>query len=248
MKIFVLLLFLLNSLVFAKVQLELTSPSQDIKQGEIISGKLFLKDGEGQVSLSGLKGKSIGETIYFVSVNPLIGKNGVLESEVRFIFLAIPQSNLLNERIDGDDFTISWVKFNVIPTQPVESFLLGDFVIPERKKILRWFMIGFLFLAAISCATWFYFKFKKKKKIKIKLQELKEELINCKNYDDIVLLWQNKRKFIQHFPHIDKEFKALEVILFKYQFKPKRTEEEVSKVVTAYLKFKDAVSGSLNGI
>jgi hypothetical protein len=61
-------------------------------------------------------------------------------------------------------------------------------------------------------------------------------------------MWQNKRKYLEHFPHIDEEFKTLEETLFKYQFKPSITEDEVAKVLTAYSKFKNAVNGSFNGI
>lgn len=248
MKVVLMIFFLLTSHALAKVQLELTAPSVDLKQGEIVSGKLILKDGEGQVSLGELKGKSFGKTIYFVSVNPLIGKNGKLESEIRFIFLAVPQTNSFNELINGEDFTITWDKFNVIPTQPVESFLLGDFDIPKRKKILLWMIIGLVLLAGAGGAFWYNYKIKKKQKKKMELKQLRLDLNSCKDYDDIVLMWQNKRKYLEHFPNIDEEFKTLEETLFKYQFKPSRTEDEVAKVLTAYSKFKNAVNGSFNGI
>ena len=75
---------------------------------------------------------------------------------------------------------------------------------------------------------------------------LKKQLLDGISYEDIVVVWQQKRKYLDTFPTIDKNFKALEVVLFKSQFKAHRTQSETDEVLQAYTIFKSTVSGALN--
>ena len=148
--------------------------------------------------------------------------------------------------MNGEEVSIKWNNIEVIATPEPKSFLLGDFEIPTRANVVYWIII-FLSIAVIALLTSFFLKhFLKKKKAKNKILSLKKELLDCNTYEDIVEIWEQKRKYIETFPKIDKNFKILENVLFKYQFKSQRTKTETDEVVQAYNVFKSNVSGALN--
>jgi hypothetical protein len=243
-----LILSLLISNAWARVNLELVLNQPSVKQGEISEGKLIVKQTEGQSGLPVLKGKNIGKTLYLLNASPFMGKQGQLESEVKFIFFTVPQTNALLETVNGEEIFISWNNIEVIPTEASKTFLLGDFEIPSRKKILNWILIILGICLVTGISLWVTNYFKKKKASKDKINKLKQELINCTSYEDIVLMWREKHRYLDIFPNIDSPFRTFEDVLFKYQFKSHRSEQEVAEVVSAYQKFKTEVLGVLNGI
>ncbi|MBA2405754.1 MAG: hypothetical protein H0V66_13335 [Bdellovibrionales bacterium] len=240
--------FLFSSTAWSRVTLELILDTASVKQGEIATGKLVVKQAEGQTGLAGLKGKNIGKTLYLLHVSPFMGKQGQLESEAKVIFFVVPQVNAVTEVINGEDVFISWNNIEVIPTETSKSFLLGDFEIPERKKIVKWFLILLMVGVIAGLALWINRYFKRKSISREKTKLLKNELTNCMNYDDIVLMWRQKHRYLVAFPGIESCFKSFEEILFKYQFKSSRSESEIQEVISAYQKFKTDVQGVLNEI
>jgi len=241
-----LILTFISCNVWSKVSLELLLSTASVKQGEIASGQLLVKQTEGQAGLSGLQGKKLGNILYLLKVSPFMGKQGNLESQAKVIFLAVPQNTSISEIINGEEVSISWSNIQVLPTESSKSFLFGNFEIPERKKIILWILIflGLILVSGISFWGRNYFKHKKNNANKFK--NLKKELINCISYEEIVLMWRQKLLYLDAFPAIDITFKKFEEELFKYQFKSQRTEREVAEVLLAYQKFKDEVSGVLN--
>lgn len=247
MKIAVLFLFLFSS-AWSRVNFELVLNSSSVKQGEIAIGKLIVKESQGQTSFAGLKGKNIGKTVYLMNLSPFMGKAGQLESDAKIIFLAVPQTNSVSEVVDGEEIVITWNSIEVVPTEETKSFLLGNFEVPERKEVVPW-ILGFLIVLVLGgLGYWITEKIKSKKYSKTMLAKLKQEILACQNYDDIVLMWRQKRTYLQTFPQLETAFKTLEQTLFKYQFKPQRTERELDEVQKAYEQFKSESAGVLNGI
>ncbi len=166
---------------------------------------------------------------------------------MKVIFTKVPDTNNVTETINGEQIDISWAHVEVIPVES-KSFLFGEFNIPERSNFMPWIlgMVGLGLLIALILAIRNYLN--RKSKNLTSRKNLKNELLQCASYDDIVLMWRQKRRYLDAFPMIEKEFKEFEEVLFKYQFKPQRTEQEISEVSLAYEKFKASVTGALHGI
>lgn len=245
----ILIVFLLfTTSLWARVNLELKLEQNSVKQGQIAEGKLFVRESDGASSLSGLKGKNIGKTLYVLSVAPFMGKQGQLESDVKVIFVAVPQVETLTEVVDGEETVISWSGIEVVPTEPAKSFIFGDFEIPARLNLLPW-ILGLVGLGfALIIGLWLKKKFATKASLQLRRRTLKNELIGAISYDDVVMIWRQKLKYLEAFPEIEGNFKSFETVLFKYQFKQQRTEREITEVLNAYQHFKSEVSGVLNGI
>lgn len=243
-----LLTFLFSFSAWSKVNLELRLESSSIKQGQIGIGTLVVKSTDGNSGLAGLKGKTLGKSLYLFNVSPFMGKEGQLTSDVKIIFTQVPETNVVTETINNEEISIGWNGINVIPTEGSKSFLFGDFDIPSRLVVLPWIGIviglGLLALAIIRIRA----VLKVKSDVKSRRQKLRDEIINSGSYDDVVLMWRQKKRYLDEFPQLDIHFKKLEEVLFKYQFKSQRTEREVSAVMDAYQVFKSSVMGDLNGI
>lgn len=231
---------------WSRVGLELVIETPTVKQGEILSGKLIVKQAEGQTALAGLQGKNISKTLYLLKVAPFMGKLGTLESEVKIIFLTVPQTNAVSDLINNEEVFIVWNNVEVLPTETSKSFLLGDFDIPSRKKILMWFLVSGLVFFILAFAIWARKKKLSKKKLKLHQDNLKQALMNCSSYDQIVQMWSNKKEYLSAFPKIENRFKTFEEILFKYQFKSTRTDSEIQEIMIAYKDFKAGIAGVIN--
>ena len=242
----ILLLILISSNAWSRVGLELVLDQSSIKQGEIAIGRLIVKQADGQAILDGLKGKNLGKTLYLLHVSPFMGKQGHLEAETKCIFLNVPQTTAVSETINGEEVFISWNNIEVVPTESPKSFLLGDFEIPARRKLIEWLFIGLGVILLFGVIVFFRKKYLKKADEKKKISIIKKELMNCNTYNDIVLMWSHKHRYVEAFPNLDKNFKNLETVLFKYQFKAQRNELEIKEVISAYDKFKTSVSGVIN--
>lgn len=210
---------------------------KQVKQGEIAEGRLIVKQTEGQAALGGLKGKNVAKTLYLLNVSPFMVKQGQLESEAKVIFLAVPQTNSITETINGEEVAISWEGIEILPTEESKSFLLGDFTIPEARQILKWIIFVIAPLMIMGIFVWFKKRSKKIRQLKDQITQLKKELTECGSYDEIVLMWRNKRRYLEVFPKLDIVFKNFEDVLFKHQFKPCRTNFDTEEVLTAYKKF-----------
>lgn len=247
MKLMFILFFMILP-AWSSVQLELDLATSSPKQGEIVPARLILKNAQGQSALAGLKGKNFKKVLYLLNLSPFIGKNGQLEAEAKVIFLKVPETPSVSEVINGQEVVVGWGQIQVVPTEASQSFLLGDFEIPERKKVLLWALL-FVALCAISAGVyWLRQKFVRKNQVIKKRKELKQDLLNGVAYADVVTIWQKKRIFVTEFPEIESAFKKLENTLFKYQFKPTQSSEEMKEVMTAYDHFKSEIMGVLNGI
>ena len=244
-KIIIFLIFTLN-VAWSRVGLELILNSPSVKQGEITSARLIVKQADGQAGLNGLQGKNLGKTLYLLNVSPFMGKQGALEAEAKVIFLTVPPSNAVSELINNEEVFIVWNNLEILPTESSKSFLLGDFEIPARRKIIIWMGSFLLALLIVLLAFWFKKRSSENNKRKKTLNNLKQKLLLCTNYEEIIEMWQNKKEFLETFPKIEENFKKFEIILFQYQFKLKRTEREIEEVVSAYKNFKNDVTGVLN--
>lgn len=239
---------LISTSVYSKVSLELRVPENSVKQGQMLKATLSLKEASGQSALAGLKGQNLGQSLYIVNLTPFMGKNGQLESEAKVVFSAVPKSNSVTELINGEEIVVSWENLEVLPTEASQSFLFGDFEIPSRLNFTKW-ILAFLILCGLTVLSlWISSRIKSRKAASNRRQKLKLEMLDCKNYDEIVLMWRQKKRFLDEFPKLEEHFKTLEVTLFKYQFKPQRTENEMNAVEIAYTEFKNSVKGDLNGI
>jgi hypothetical protein len=247
-KYLTLFLLLFSWQAWTKVQFELIAESSQLKQGEITTARLLVKESQGQSVLSGLNGKNLGQTLYLLSLTPFVGKQGLLESEAKIIFLKVPQSNSVTEIMNGEEIIVVWNNLTITPTETSKSFLLGDFEIPEVKELLPYLAAILVMSIGVAAFFWYRRRTNKRKLMAKKRQILKEELLNCLSYDDVVSMWKQKRKYLQEFQQLDPHFKDLEVTLFKFQFKPQRSETELHQVIEAYQKFKSDIAGVLNGI
>lgn len=243
-KIF-LILFILIANAWSRVGLELVLSNPTIKQGEITNARLLVKHAEGQSNLTKLNDKNVGKTLYIVSLSPFMGKEGQLESEAKVVFFAVPQSNTISEVIDGEEIVITWDNIEVVPVNASQSFLLGDFEIPDREKIFRWIMILIGLVIFTGAFFWMKKKLAKKNALKEKLKLLKGRLVNCTSYEEIILMHGDKMIFLETFPQIKSHFQSFETILFKYQFKPHRTSSEIDEVLAAYQIFIKNISWGL---
>lgn len=249
MKMLPILLFLLSlNSAFARVSLELVTENSSVKQGEIISGKLLVTEASGTAALAGLKGQNLAKTLYVMNLSPFMGKNGQLESEVKVIFSAVPKSNSVSEVLNGEETVISWKNINVEATEASQSFLFEDFSIPETLKLMKWFILLITLVILIVGGLWIKGLFNRKQSFKTNQRNLKAEILSCKDYDDVVIMWRQKKKYVDAFPATEEHFKNLEKVLFKYQFKQSRSEHEVALVVSAYQEFKSNVMRDLNGV
>lgn len=245
-----LILFLFSSIVWSQVNLELKLQSTQVKQGEIVSGKILYRSTSSQFPSAALKGKTIEKTLYLLQLAPFMGKQGqdYLEADAKVIFLDVPKSNRIAESINGQEVSVSWSSLEVQAIDPPKSFLFGDFDIPERVNFVKWFTIIFGLGGILILVLWIFRNYKRKKTIKQKLTFLKNELLQATSYDEIVAVWQKKHLILSTFPKVDEAFRKFEVILFKYQFKQQRKDFEIKEVQEAYESFKSQVKGVLDGI
>ena len=226
----------------------LVPDSSSVKQGEILRARLLIKETDGTSGFGGIKHQTLGKVLYLYHVGPFIMKQGVLESEVKVLFSKVPTSNSVTEVIQGEQVTISWSEFQVIPTQESEGFQFGTFEIPKMIRWLPWLIGALTILILFFIIARWKKRQAEKKQVKHLRAKMKEELMGAKTYEDIVQLWQKKRVYLKQFPSIEENFKKLEETLFKFQFKPQRNESEIFIIQASYEKFKQDIPGALNGI
>ncbi len=138
MKLLILFITLLSFNAFSNVDLRLSATHSSIKQGEIAEVVVHIQSSRGEIPLKGLVGKHFAETIYVYSMEPFVIKNGLMESRAKIIFTKNPQSNSLQDEIEGVVYLVNWPGIQIVPTAGGEGFKFGNFDIPYS---IPWFMI-----------------------------------------------------------------------------------------------------------
>ena len=244
------LMLLLSFKVLASTNMELKIDSPEVQQGEIVSARLsFRADSEGVMPNLSLKDKKFANTVYFLSLKPFVGKEGqgYFEAEAKVIFIKIPVTAILVEKIGTSDISINLGSVNVKQTQS-EGFKFSDFDIPRQINYFFTALGLFLLGVVIFFVRHLILKANRKKELQERRKKIKEELLQADNYDAVVELWKKKANFLSMFPIIEKDFHKLETVLFKYQFKANQAEHEKQVVLEAYQKFKEEIKVVLNGV
>ncbi|WP_408098459.1 hypothetical protein ACJVC5_05985 [Peredibacter sp. HCB2-198] len=250
-KYIVLFILLVPCLAFGASALNLDFGKNEIKQGSLETAKILLKaDAVQRVPLQKLKGQTLADTLYFYDVSPLMRKEGsdYFEAEAKVIFAKAPETNALGTKFGEEDLLITWGNSQVLPTEAAQGFIFGKFEIPSRPKILLWLSVTLGVGILAFLIIWGRKKYLIKTTLKKKKRALKQELLSATTYQEVVDLWKKKHKFFDEFPQVEEPFKSFEAVLFKYQFKPRQNEAEISQVIEAYRDFVRKVEGGLNGI
>ena len=252
-KLLVLLIICFASFsVFSASDLKLVFNLPQIKQGELVNATLLVPMSQMQdLNVSKFENQSLAETIYFMRVSPVVKKEGRedLEAEVKIIFTKVPEANGLSGKINDSDIRISWNKLEVEATEGAQELLFGSFEIPEKSKLLLWIIIGLVVAILLFVVVVILIKKQKQKRAhKDQIKKRMDELLGCREYDEVVKIWQQRQIYFSHFPHIVDPFKKLEKELYKHQFKPKQTEQEKIEIMDAYRTFKRSIEGGFIGI
>lgn len=222
-----------------------------IKQGALVNATVSLNEEVVQlIESQKLKHETLAGHLYVHSISPFMRKEGgeTFEADSVVIFLKVPKERSFVHKSPKGDVTVTWSEVEVIPTEAEKELLFGQFEVPSRVKILTWILVltGSLLLLFFSIK--FYRNWRNKQELRKKKKEIRDQIFSAKQYDEIVGIWQNKHSLIREFPHLEDPFRELEIILFKYQFKPFQDDAEKSEVVRAYNEFMTKVQGGFNGI
>lgn len=245
-----LLCLLLSFPAFSAVVVEMHFSTPAVKQGQLAEARIQIQNGENfKVNL--LKGKTIGKTVYFYDVSPLIKRQGTeyLEATGKVIFIKVPNDKSVQETVSGEEINLLWDNVIIEPTVGEKSLIFGDFTIPEKFQWIFWPLIVLLSLGVLGAIGW-----KVAKRVRLKSEKknrrlaMKKEILGCRNYDDVVSLWMKKHLLLEEYPHIREAFHKMEEVLNRHQFKPRQSEAEKIEVVESYRKFTRSVEGGFNGI
>jgi HJR/Mrr/RecB family endonuclease len=239
----VFMLLLLHSFsLLAEVMLDLQFDETSVTQGRLISVRLrYDVSGSARLDLKELEGQTLKETLYFHEVSPV-------EQTAHVVFAKVPTEAILHVEVAGVPLRITWNEIEVVPTDARQGFLFGDFEIPPASRMLIWLSTGLLAILGAFAAVVFRKKWKHKQDEKKQQQSLRDEVLACQEYEEVVKMWGKKHAFVRVFPHLLEPFSRLELVLFRYQFKPEQTEVEKNIVMKAYQKFKSEVEGGFSGI
>lgn len=249
----VLLLIIISNLsVLAASDLKLVFDQPLIKQGELVNAKLIVPLNQMQgFNFSKIENSSLADTLYFMEVSPLIKKEGkeLLEADTKVIFTKVPKTAGLSGKIHGEEISLFWNSIEVQPTEGTQELLFSSFEIKKKSQYIFWIvLIIVLLIIFFVLLRVILTKQKKKKAHKENMIRRKEELLACRDYEEVVKIWQQRQEYFSLFPHIIEPFQKLEKELYKHQFKPKQTEQEKIEIMDAYRTFKRSVEGGFIGI
>ena len=249
MKAMVIFILLLSAV--AQAQIEFTFQKAQVKQGSIERAVIRIAPETMQkISLGKLKGATLGESIYLYDVDALSRRAGaeVFEAEAKVIFVKVPTGSEVTDKSFGFGLPVRWSPLTITPTQEGQSLIFSNFDIPERSRTLA--LTGILLCLLLLGVGVFLFskKLDRKRALKQNKLRLKTELLSAKSFEDLVVLWKNKSKYLDEFPQITEPFAHFETVLFKYQFKPTQTEREQADALDAYSTFVRNVEGGFDGI
>lgn len=243
---------LLPKLSSASVKLYFDILGTSVHQGSLLKSKFkFTQDFGGSIQLKKIEGEQIDGTIYIYSLNPINGNSEetIINGDAIIIFLKKPETSFISKKLQGLDVEVSWSSVEVIPTEIPEKLIWGEFEIPQISRINK---IIYPIILLILLIIYFIFltqkKWKRIKKEKDNKKHFKNMIFEANSYSDVVKIWEKKYDLISFFPHLNPGFVKLEEVLFKYQFKPFRTNDEEQKVVLAYQEFVSSVKDGFNGV
>lgn len=244
-------LFISFSALAATLKLEIRFKEGKVKQGTIVPATLVF-DGESsqKLPLNKLVGETLGKSFYVYSAKPLITKDNwnAFESEAQVIVATIPESSPVVFKSGDFDVMVMWNEVEFIPTDAPNQMIYGEFDIPARAKIIRWGLILLALAAAVLIGMKLQKRFTAKTALKKKRALIKDEIMSVREYSEVVKVWQRKNDILKEFPSLEQNFRNLESVLFKYQFKPTQTEVEKLQVMDAWKEFLAVSQGSLNGV
>ncbi|HXH74000.1 MAG TPA: hypothetical protein VNJ08_03495 [Bacteriovoracaceae bacterium] len=213
-------------------------------QGELAQTSLRVESSEG-IDLRQFKGQTFGKTVYFYDVEP----TGTGQAEAKVIFVKVPEAPEIQDALGTEQVVLHWGSISVKSTEGAKTLLFGTFEVPEKSEWIIWVVIGLLLTLSLGLGGWVIYKKRKQKLLeKQRILTLKDEVLGCRNYEDIVALWKRKHLLIRQFSHIGEPFLKMEETLNRHQFKPKQSEAEKIEVVEAYRKFTRSVEGGFSGI
>ncbi len=231
----------------ARSDIFLELPQDQVKQGSLVSGKFkFDLTSVSSDDVPKLRGQTLGDVLYVHQIGPLIGRSGgsVYEAEAKLIFVKVPSGT----SVPAAGGKLTWGNLTVIPTEAPKELLFGHFTVPARRQLMLWVGIATILILGSLLSLKVWRKFRARREEKQRRQQLKKTLLSAKDFDSVVELWRTKRSYLSEFPHIADPLRELEVVLFRYQFKPSQTEAERTEVLHAYQRFTEAVAGGFDGI
>lgn len=249
--LFLITLFISFSSLAGVVKFEIKFKDAKVKQGTIAPATLvFDAESSQKLPLNKLVGETLGKSFYIYSAKPFITKNNwnALESEAEVIVAAIPESSPVVFKSGDVDGMILWNDVEFVPTEASGQMIYGNFEIPSRAKIIRWSLILIALAAAALIGLKVKNKLAKKNAIKKRRAVIKEEIMSVREYAEVVKVWQKKSEILKEFPALENNFKNLESVLFKYQFKSSQSETEKLQVMNAWRDFVGQSQGGFNGV
>lgn len=248
-------LFLIFSLLsfeaFGAPKVTIKFNTSKIKQGSVVDAVLGLNSETTQkIQYNQLKGQTLGGSFYIHQAKPLMTKGSwdTLESDAKIIVVKIPENKPLIHKLGEDSIEVTWTDVEFVPTEVPKDFIFGTFEVPSRMDVIKWLLIVSGFVLTVGLIFYVYQKLKNRSHIKQRRKALKTELFSATEYDQVVELWKKRDVFIKEFPFIEEQFRKLETVLYKYQFKPKQTEAEKSEVMRSYKLFVTDIQGGFRGI
>lgn len=251
MRTILVLIFFISFSALAQVRVHLNFKSPTVKQGEIAPVTIVMSAQDVQsLSLVKSKGSSLGDIFYLYQVSPFMRSEGSpdYEAEADVIIVKTPPTSPLKTQVQGASVDLSWNDFQFQSVEAPKSFIFENFEIPTPLEIAR-YLLGFIILLGLVFGGWKISKqLKNKRTLKLKRAQEKKNLISANSYVDVVLVWKDKPKYLKLFPEIESDFKKLEDVLFKYQFKQSQSQHEVDQVMDAYRAFSLKVNEVLRGV
>lgn len=253
MKINVLFIFLLMSFssLAGVLKLDIRFPEGKIKQGAIVPVKLIFDLPASQgLPINKLIGQTLGGTFYIFKVKPLLTKDNwtAFESEAEIILAKVPEAKPVSYKSGNDEVVITWNDVEFVPTEAPKEMIYGNFEIPSRAQILKWFSILAVILVLLGIGWKIKQKVSLKKALKMRKAAIKDQLVSAREYIDVVKVWEKKSEIMKEFPLIQDNFKNFESVLFKYQFKQSQSETEKIEVMNAYREFINKSQGGFDGV
>jgi hypothetical protein len=236
---------------FAVAKVNLKFLDAKVKQGSLVDAVIGLNSETTQkIQYNQLKGQTLGGSFYIYHAKPLMTKGGwdSLESEAKVIVVKIPENKPLLHKLQDKEFEVSWDSVEFIPTETPKEMIFGQFEIPSRSQIIKWFLIILGIAAVVGLGYFIFNKLQGKKNLRKKRAGIKSEVTSATDYSHVVSLWQKKAYYLSEFPHLEEPFKKLELVLFKYQFKQSQSEAEKTEVMNAYREFVNDSQGGFSGI
>ncbi len=231
--------------------MDLNFSKPEIKQGDTAIATISMDSSSAQ-ALQNLKlvGQNLADSLYIYEVSPLMRKQGedIYHAKIKLIFVKIPKTNSIRAQVGNEVVEVRWNNISLIPTETPPELIFEKYELPTPPQVAL--MVGILIVVLLL--GWLGLALKKKwglkSKIKTRKAKIKQDVLGCKSYEDVVLMWKNKREYIEVFPHLTSAFEKLETTLFSYQFKPTQSSTEKEAVMRAYRDFCSAAEGGFSGI